>query len=226
MQYPYDRPKTVATIGVGSDKTFILQLFQDEAPFDLTSMTAIVASFPGPNNEWVTESVANGNVTVVGSPGAGRIQIACPGRDTLLMLPNPVPQQFQDLQVIVTLSGVAQVDTLTIPSSIVGGAIYSVVLNEVVFSYTAQSTDTDLSVFTALNTLIAQATPPFPISGVVSGSPGTAALTLTSTIPALGFTDIVSSNITKTATTANGGSRAQFVLRNVLNIVPQPYPLS
>jgi hypothetical protein len=91
-----------------------------------------------------------------------------------------------------------------------------------VVSYTAVAGDTDVTVFTKLQVLIAALG--FQLSAVVAGSPGSATLTLTSTVPALGFSDIVSANITKTATTPNGGTRSQFVLRNVLNIVPQPFP--
>jgi hypothetical protein len=219
-------PPCPVQIGIGSDKTFQVQLFQDGAPFDLTAMTAISASFPAPDNGSVVESVANTNITVLGSPGAGRIQIVCPGKDTLLMQPNPVLQQYQDLQIVVTLSGVAQVDQLSIPLTVVGGAVYSVTLNGQVFAYTASPGDTDLVVFNKLYSLMELAAFPFPISVVVSGIAGSALMTLTSTIPALGFTDIPTSNISKALITPNGGSRAQFVMRNVLNIVPQPYPLT
>lgn len=213
-------------IGIGSDKSFQVQLLLDGAPFDLTAMTAISASFPGASGTPVVETAASGAVSVVGVPGAGRIQISCPGKDTLLMQANPVLEQFQDLQVIVTLSGVAQIDTLSIPGSIAAGSIFSVILEGQVFSYTANAGDTDLVVLTAIAALIAKSSPALAIAAVVSGSAGSALLTLTSTIPALGFSDTVSSNITVVHTRANGGTRAQFVLRNVLNIIPQPYPFS
>jgi hypothetical protein len=42
------------------------------------------------------------NVTVVGAPGAGKIQVVAPAWDTALMQVNPNTQQNQDLQISVT----------------------------------------------------------------------------------------------------------------------------
>lgn len=221
----YNQCSKPVRIGVGSDKVFQVQLFLDGAPFDLTDMTAIAASFPAPNLGSVVESVAKTTISVVGAPGAGRIQITCPSEDTLAMQANPVPEQFQDLQIVVTSEGVAQVDVLSIPVAPTGGAIFTVTLNGNPFSYTASAGDTDLVVFNAIQALIAAVAQPFPISAAVSGSAGTAALTLTSTIPALGFIDQVTSNITKGTPTPNSGTRALFVMQAVLNIVAEPYPL-
>lgn len=218
--------RKTTTIGMGSDKTFLVQLYQDDGPFDLTGMTAIEASFPAPNAGSIVESFAAGRVSVVGAPGGGRIQVTVPGVDSLRMQANPVPQQYQDLQVIVTTEGVAQVDSLTVPGAVSAGEVFTVTLNGQAFSYTASTGDTDLVVLTAIQALVAQAVQPFPISSVVSGSAGSAVMTLTSTIPALGFLDQVTANVTITATTVNAGTRAQFVLQGALNIVPQPYPLA
>lgn len=218
------RAPNFITIGVGSDKTFQMQLLQGGAPFDLTNVSEISASFPAPNGGKIVETKTGGRITVLGQAGAGRIQITTPGQDTFQMLANPFPPQLQDLQVIVTLSGVSQVDRLTIPSSIVVGQTYSVTIEGVAFSYIAIAGDTDLSVLTQLQTLIAQNPP--NVSAGISGGVGTAVLTLTATIPALGFTDVVSSNINKSNITPNSGTRAQFVLKSVLDIVDQPYPLT
>lgn len=217
--------RSPVTIGIGSDKTFMVQLFKDDAPLDLTSMTGISAAFPAPDGASIVETFAGGEITVVGAAGAGRIAIAVPGKDSLQMNPNPVPEQFQDLQIIVTDSGVAQVDALSIPSSVVAGHVYSVSIDGQLFAYDANTGDTDLVVFNALLALIAKAVQPFAVSAVVSGGVGTALLTLTSTIPALGFVDSPSSNISKALITPNGGTRAQFIIQQSLNIVPQPYPL-
>jgi len=155
----------------------------------------------------------------VGAPGAGKIQFDLTTVDTQNML--PAPQVNQNLQVIVTISGVAQIDTLDFESPPVSGTVYSVTLNGLQFTYKALSGDTAEDVFDALATQIEAAD--MPIGAVVSGSDDMAILTLTSTIAALGFSDVVSEGITLTATLANGGTRTIFLLQQVLNIQPQDY---
>lgn len=203
-------------------KTFFARLFYAGSgePFDLTGATEIVAVFPGANGTPVKKTLSNsGGITVVGAPGAGKIQIVLATTDTQAMQPNP--QIAQNLQIIATIAGVAQIDTLSFDSPPVPGTTYKVTLDGEQFCYLAKTNDTTFTVFTALQLMIAASG--LLISGVVSGSLDAAILTLTSTVAGLGFTDVVSAGITLTPTTANGGTRSIFLLQQVLNIQPQDY---
>src|ERR1700722_1733371 len=140
-------------------KTFFTRLFYAKTgePFDLTGVTEIIALFPGANNTPVKKTFSNsGGVTVVGANGAGKIQIVLTTTDTQAMQPNP--QIKQNLQVIATISGVAQIDTLSMGSPPVSGTTYTVTLNGFPFAYKAQTGDTAQTVFTALQVQIAAAT--------------------------------------------------------------------
>jgi hypothetical protein len=203
-------------------KTFFTRLFygQTGEPFDLTGVTEIVGIFPGPSGTQVQKTYTNsGGITVVGAPGAGKIQFDLTTVDTQNM--QALPQVNQNLQVIATVNGVAQEDTLSLESPPVTHNTYSTTLNGALFSYVAQLGDTAEDVFNALATQIEGAG--IPIEAEVSGSEDEAELTLTSTIAALGFSDVVSSNVTLTPTVANGGTRTIFLLQQVLNIQPQDF---
>lgn len=203
-------------------KTFFTRLFftRTGEPFDLTGVTEIVGIFPGPNNTQVRKTYSDsGGITVVGAPGAGKIQFALTTVDTQNM--QALPQVNQNLQVIVTIAGVAQVDILSFGEPPIAGTVYSVTLNNVAFSYQAVSIDTAQSIFEAISTQIVASG--LLISSVVSGEDDEAILTLTSTVAALGFSDVVSSGITLTPSVANGGERTIFLLQQVLNILPQDY---
>lgn len=189
-------------------------------PFDLTGATEIVALFPGADDTPIEKTLSgSGGITVIGSPGAGKIQIALSSTDTGNMQANP--QIGQNLQITATIAGVAQIDTLSFGSPPVVNTTYSVALNGSVFSYKAKTGDTAFTVFTALSTQVAQSG--LTISAVVSGSLDSATLALTSTIAGLGFTDMVSAGITLTHSTPNGGTRTIFLLQQVLSIQPQDY---
>lgn len=203
-------------------KIFFTRLFFTKTlePFDLTGVTEIVGLFPGTNNTLVKKTYTNsGGITVVGAPGAGKIQFDLSSVDTQNMQASP--QVNQNLQVIVTISGVAQVDVLSFEDPPVGGTAYSVTLNGIEFSYQAQEGDTALTVFEALEAQISGVD--LPLGAVVSGSGNSAILTFTSTIPGLGFSDVGSEGVTVTPTIANGGTRTIFLLQQVLNIQPQDY---
>ena len=198
-----------------------------EEPFNLTDATEVVASFPGGVNEKLSLS----QVAVQGAPGAGKIGISYSALDSLDMQANPVPAQNQDLQVMVTIGGVAQEDTLSLSGGPTAGITYSMTLNGQLFSYTAIAGDTSFSVFTALlaamNSYSATLAAMLPvvawnISGVLSGTGNSATLVLTSTFAGLGFTDIVS-NLTRTASVANAGTIAVFLFKFALRIEPQSY---
>lgn len=218
VNLPSQSSPTGPTIGNGDE------------PFDLTNCTEIVATFPN----LVSEKKTLGAVSVVGAPGAGKIQVAYSALDSLNMQSNPVPTQNQDLQVMVTLNGVAQIDTLTLSGGPVTGTTYSMTLNGQLFSHTAIAGDTSQTVFTALLAAMnsfastqASLLPavPWNISGAVSGTGNTASLVLTSTFPGLAFTDVVV-NLTKTPSTANAGTIAVFLFKFALDIQPQSYAIT
>lgn len=203
-------------------KTFFARLFYAKTgePFDLTSVTEIVALFPGVSGSPVKKTFSNsGGITIVGADGAGKIQIALSTIDTQNMQTNP--QIGQNLQIIVTISGVAQINTLSFGSPPVSGTIYSVTLNGSQFSYTAKDADTAQIVLTALAAQITAAA--LGITPVVSGSDNTAQMSLTAQVAGLGFAIAVSAGITNTASTANAGTRTVFLLQQVLSILPQDY---
>jgi hypothetical protein len=204
-------------------KSFYVDLFYEDTgePFDLTGVTEIVALFPGASGTAIEERYSQGEVSVIGAPGSGKIQINCAADDTAQMLISQANGQYTYLQVIVTIGGVAQIDTLSLANPPVPGQTYMVTLSGSPFSYTPVTGDTAQTVFTQIGLQVSQSG--LPITPVVGGSGNSATLTLTSQIPALGFYDVVSSNITKTATTANGGTRSIFLLRGVLDIQPQSY---
>lgn len=205
-----------------SAKTFFARLFYANTgePFDLTGVTEIVALLPGSSGSPVKKTYSSsGGITVVGSPGAGKIQIALLTTDTEFLLANS--QIAQNLQIIVTLAGVAQINTLSYGSPPVSGSIASVVINGQTFSYIVKSNDSAEDVFVALSALITNAD--ILVTGDVSSSDDMAELALTSVVAALGFTISVSAAITQVASTANGGTRTVFLLQQVLNIQPQDY---
>src|SRR4051812_13912820 len=103
-------------------KSFFARLFYSNTgePFDLTGVTEIVALFPGANGTPVKKTYSgSGGITVVGAPGAGKIQIALSTTDTQAMQANP--QIAQNLQITATISGVAQVDVLSFGSPPIAG---------------------------------------------------------------------------------------------------------
>jgi hypothetical protein len=206
-------------------KSFFARLFYrlTGEPYDLTGVTEIIALLPGSDGSPVAKTLTNsGGVTVVGSAGAGKIQIALTTLDTGNLQPSP--QIPQNLQVIVTLNGVAQEDTLSMGSPPIVGTLYAVTLNGQMFGYKAQAGDTAQTVFTALAAQIVIATAAgLPISAVESGSGSEGTLVLTSTVPALAFTDVVSAGITLSNTITNSGERDIVLLQQALNIQPQDY---
>jgi hypothetical protein len=193
-----------------------------QEPFDLTNATEVAVLFPATTGPAIQETLGDENVIVVGAAGAGKIQVTCPAEDTALMQINPSEQQYQDLQIVATINGVSQVDTLSI-GSVSTGAVFNVTLNSQLSTYTAQAGEDAQAVFTALATLINKLTASINVSASVAGSGSGATLILTSTLGALGFSDVVSSNITKVLTTPSSGSRNIFILQAVLNIQPQSY---
>lgn len=221
------------TIVQGMSGSFYADLiYQDtKEPFDLTGATEIVASFPGQPNpvsllpQPVLEKLSLSQIAIIGANGAGKIQINYLAVDSFLMQLNPNTQQFQDLQVVVTKSGVAQIDTISL-SSPTAGVVYSILLNGQLFTYTGQAGDTSQLVFNALLKQISAsplvAAPTGILTGVVSGSGNSATLVLTATFAGLGFNDVVT-NLVKTPSTANAGTRSTFLLQATLNIVPQTY---
>lgn len=205
-----------------SAKVFFARLFYANTgePFDLTGVTEIVAIFPGLNGSVIKKTLSDsGGVIVVGSPGAGKVQISLSTTDTQQMQPNT--QIAQNLQFIVTIGGVAQIDVLSFAQSPVSGTAYTIILNGASFSYIASSGDTAEDVFDALASLILEADN--LITPFVSGIADSAELSLTSSVPGLGFTDAVSSGITLTNGTANGGVRSVVLIQQALNIYPQDY---
>lgn len=203
-------------------KTFLTRLFYAKTgePFNLTGATEIIALFPGLNNTPVKKTLSNsGGITVVGSPGAGKIQIALSTTDTQAMQSNP--QINQNLQITATIAGVAQQDTLSFGSPPQAGVTYSVTLNGVTFSYLVKAGDTAQVVFGVLASLINRSG--VGITAEVSGSDDSATMSLTADVAGLGFTNVVSAGITLTNTTANGGVRSIFLLQQMLSIQPQDY---
>lgn len=93
------------TILVGYAKTFIVDLFYEDtrAPYDLTGATEIIAAFPPATGTTpILVSLTLGEVVVMGSPGAGRIQVKLSAAKSALVAANPYPTQNQNLQVSVT----------------------------------------------------------------------------------------------------------------------------
>ena len=188
-------------------------------PFDLTGVTEIAALFPGINGTPYEKTKTGGAISMMGAPGAGKIQVALSSVDTAAMLANP--QIAQNLQFIVTISGVAQIDAISFGSPPNVGVIYEVTINGVAFSYQAKTGDTAEDVFDALSLLINAGG--LLVSSVVSGSDNSAILTITSIVAGLGFTDAVNGNMILSNSTPNGGVRTIFLLQQVLNIQPQDY---
>jgi hypothetical protein len=207
-----------------ADKTFFTRLFYAKTgePFDLTSMTEIVALFPGSNGTPVKKTFSNsGGITVVGASGAGKIQIALTSGDTASMQPNP--QIAQPLEVIVTTSAaVAQVNTLSFGSPPVVGTGYSVTIDNVVANYQAGVGDTAQSVFTALQAQFEQSEE-LEVTIAISGTGNAATMVITSAIAGLQFDINVSAGITNTDTTPSGGTRTVFQMPQALNIQPSLY---
>jgi hypothetical protein len=79
------------------------------------------------------------------------------------------------------LPAVAQVDTLMVNTLVATGHAYAFTVNGHVLTYTSAS-DTQQSILTALNVLLAALTSP-PATGVVTGTGAGATLTLTSVVP-------------------------------------------
>ncbi len=205
-----------------SDKTFFTRLFYAKTgePFDLTGATEILALFPGANNTPVKKSYSDdGGITIMGSPGAGKIQIALTSTDTAAMQPNP--QVGQNLQIIATIDGVSQVDNISFGSPPVSETTYTVTLNGVPFSYKALLGDNAQDVFDVISLAINAAG--LLLSSAVSGTLDSAVLSVTSSTPGLGFTDSVSSGMTLVNAVANSGVRTIFLLQQVLMIQPQDY---
>lgn len=91
------------TIVKGSDRTFYADLSYPDTdePINLTSVQEITASFPGDDGTPVEVSLADGGISVLGAPGAGRISIEIGDEDTADLLVDPSPNTHQDLQVVV-----------------------------------------------------------------------------------------------------------------------------
>lgn len=201
-------------------KTFFVDLFYPDTggAFDLTGMTEIAASFPGASGVPIIERYSQGEIAVSGPAGGGQIEITCAAQDTAMMLTDPSPDQFQTLQIIVTIAGVAQVDVISITGSVTPGAVYTATIAGQTVTYTASNTDNTGSVLAALLALIV-ALELTTLTAAISGS----TIVLTAIYPALGFSDTVSSTLTKVASILNSGTRAIILIPNCLNIQPQPY---
>ena len=104
-------------------------------------------------------------------------------------------------------SAVAQVDTFSVGTLGTTGAVFSFTLNGTTISYTEQMSDTQALVLNGLLTAIGTAFPTnAPVTGAVSGSGGSATLTLTSATAGAGITyGTITSNLTHTAVTPNHG---------------------
>jgi len=100
-------PCGIVTIIKGSDRSFYVDLFYEDTgePFDLTDVDEIIALFPKADGH-VDKKFSEGDITVIGAPGAGRIEISVDDTDTSDMLVNPNPQQYQALQINVTIGSV------------------------------------------------------------------------------------------------------------------------
>ena len=207
-----------------SVKTFFARLFYSKTgePFDLTNVSEIVASFPGADGTPIQKTYnGSGGVTIVGAPGAGKIQIALTSGDTASMQPNP--QIGQPLQLDVTIgSATAQQNTLSFGSPPVALTTYTVSIDDVDVSYVAQSSDTAQTVFASLMNQL-EAVDELNCSFVVSGSGNDATLIITSLTAGEGFDCVVSAGITNTDTTPNAGMRTVFILPQALLIFPQAY---
>lgn len=103
-------------------------------------------------------------------------------------------------------TAVAQVDTFAV-ATLTTGHNYQFTLNGLVISYTATSEDTQQSVLTALLADIGTVYPTNPpVTGVVSGSAGTALLTLTSVIAGQTVSySAIDASLTHIALTASNG---------------------
>jgi hypothetical protein len=95
------------TIYQGYDKSYFIDLIYLEtgAPYDLTGVLEIIAAHPPTIvGAPVEAKLTDGDVVVVGSPGAGRIQIKVSAVKSALLQINPNEKQYQDLQISVTNS--------------------------------------------------------------------------------------------------------------------------
>lgn len=101
-------------------------------------------------------------------------------------------------------ASVAQVDTFAV-SSVVTSHAYKFTMDGIVISYTSVGGDTQQSILAALLTAIGVAFPTNPpVTGAVTGSAGTALLTLTSTVAGLGVSyTSIDSDLTHAVLTAN-----------------------
>lgn len=88
----------------GYAKQHFVNLFYDEIlqPYNLTGCLQIEIAYPGISGSPVIETLTSSAVVILGSPGAGYLQVNIPATDSLNMQVNPYEQQFQDLQVVVT----------------------------------------------------------------------------------------------------------------------------
>lgn len=206
------------------DKTFFVRLFLAGTgePFDLTNAEEIVVSFPSSNSPVQKTLSGGGGVSIVGAPGAGKIQVVLTAGDTNALKTNT--QLSQPLQVVVTTGDSlgAQENTLSFGSPPVSGTLYSIILNGVPSSYQASSTDTAQSVFEALMTpLLEDPDLEEVVSLAIAGSGNGATLVITSLIDGEQFDLVVSNGITNTQTDPNEGTRTVFLLPEALNILPQ-----
>lgn len=88
----------------GYQKSYVIDLFYTDttAPYDLTGATEIAAIHPGTSGTPVIELLTAGKVIILGSPGAGRVQVNIIAANSALLQLNPNGDQPQDLQVSVT----------------------------------------------------------------------------------------------------------------------------
>lgn len=88
------------SIVIGGSRNFYVDLLYPDSreTLDLTDYVEITASLPAADGTVVALDTGTG-VSVLGTPGQGRIALDLSDDVTKDLLPNPAPGTFQDLQV-------------------------------------------------------------------------------------------------------------------------------
>jgi hypothetical protein len=112
-------------------------------------------------------------------------------------------------------TAVEQVDTFMV-NTLTHPYAYTFTINGNVLSYTSGVSDTQQSILTALNVALAAISPVPPATGVVTGTGGSATLTITSATPGAGLTyTAVAADLTYANVTPNNGIQSD--LNNIVN---------
>ena len=88
------------TIVIGSVRDFYVDICMPDSrePYDLTGFQEIMVSMPAADGTAVTLNTSTG-VAPLGALGSGRISVLLSAAKSALLLVNPSPTTFQDLQV-------------------------------------------------------------------------------------------------------------------------------